>query len=324
MKVIIPVAGVGKRLRPHTESMPKPLLEVGGRPILDHVVRPLDGLDVDEVVFIIGHLGDKIRRHVRRHYSFKARFVEQDRLLGLGYAVSIALCEKEPGPVLILLGDTIVDCEMRDFISAGDYVLGVHEVANPHRFGIAELAGGFVSAVQEKPEDPKTNLALIGLYYFADAAGLKTALARLVQSGMTTSGEIQLTDALAAMLADGVKFVPYNISHWYDCGERETLLATNRFLLDRMESSGAPDGSTVTPPVHIDSSAVIIDSEIGPYVSVGVGARIENSVISNSIVASESEIVNANIRDSLVGTKAVVRGRQGVVNIGEHSEIDDD
>lgn len=322
MKVIIPVAGIGKRLKPHTDSIPKPLLEVGGQPILDHVVKPLDGLEVDEVVFVVGHLGEQIRNYVQSTYSFKVRFVEQDRLLGLGYAVSVALQEIDSGPVLILLGDTIVECNLQKFVNAGDCVLGVHEVPDPERFGIVELSEGYVLSLEEKPAKPKSNLALIGLYYFRDAAGLKNELDCLVKSGHTTNGEIQLTDALAAMLAEDARFVAYDTGPWYDCGTKETLLATNQFLLEKMDSAGPVDRCTLIPPVHLDASAVVTDSEIGPYVSIGAGANLNRCVISNSIVGRDCELENVAIKNSLLGPKAVVRNRSGVLNIGEHSEIE--
>ena len=322
MKVIIPVAGIGKRLKPHTDSIPKPLLEVGGQPILDHVMKPLDGLDVDEVMFVIGHLGEQIRKYARDNYSFEMRFVQQDHLKGLGYAVSMALQEIDSSPVLILLGDTIVDCDMQKFVNAGECVLGVHEVSDPERFGIVELSGGYVSSLEEKPEKPKSNLALIGLYYFNDATGLKNELHRLVASGHTTNGEVQLTDALAAMLAGDSRFVVYDTGPWYDCGTKETLLATNRFLLGRMDSAGPRDGCVLIPPVHLDVTAVVTDSEIGPHVSIGAGANLNRCVISNSIVGRDCELENVAIKNSLLGPKAIVRNRSGVLNIGEHSEIE--
>lgn len=322
MKVIIPVAGIGKRLKPHTDSIPKPLLEVGGQPILDHVMKPLDGLDVDEVMFVIGHLGEQIRKYARDNYSFEMRFVQQDHLKGLGYAVSMALQEIDSSPVLILLGDTIVDCDMQKFVNAGECVLGVHEVSDPERFGIVELSGGYVSSLEEKPEKPKSNLALIGLYYFNDATGLKNELHRLVASGHTTNGEVQLTDALAAMLAGDSRFVAYDTGPWYDCGTKETLLATNRFLLGKMDSAGPRDGCVLIPPVHLDVTAVVTESEIGPHVSIGAGANLNRCVISNSIVGPDCELENVAIKNSLLGPKAIVRNRSGVLNIGEHSEIE--
>lgn len=322
MKVIIPVAGVGQRLKPHTDSRPKPLLEVGGRTILDHVLKPLEGLEVDEVIFVIGHLGSQIHNYVNLNYSFKATFVEQDRLLGLGYAVNMALDRIDGGPALILLGDTVVDCNLEAFVAAGEFVLGVHEVSDPKRFGIVEMSDGFVKAVEEKPGKPKTNMALIGLYYCSNSEILKEELDQIMQSGHTTSGEIQLTDALASMIGRGVKFVAHNVPHWYDCGTKETLLSTNRFILDRMDSPVTSERFQVVPPVFVDPTAAVENSIIGPFVSIGAGAKVSGCTISNSTVGSEAVLENSVIKDSLVGPKATVRNFKGVLNIGENSEID--
>lgn len=322
MKVIIPVAGVGQRLKPHTDSRPKPLLEVGGRTILDHVLKPLEKLDVDEVIFVIGHLGLQIHNYVKLHYSFKATFVEQDRLLGLGYAVSMALQTVNSSPVLILLGDTIVDCDLARFVAAGEFVLGVHEVSDPQRFGIVEISDGFVKSLQEKPEKPKTNLALIGLYYCSNSDTLKEELDQLVQSGHTTSGEIQLTDALASMIGRGVTFVTHTVPNWYDCGTKETLLSTNRFILENMDSPITSKQFQIVPPVFVDPTAVVENSTIGPFVSIGAGATVTCCTISNSTVGAQAVLENAVIKDSLVGPKAIVRDFEGVLNIGENSEID--
>ncbi len=323
MKVIVPVAGVGNRLKPHTDSRPKPLLEVGGRTILDHVLKPLDGLDLDEVIFVIGHLGNQIADYVRTNYSFKANFVEQDKLLGLGYAVNVAMQEVTDGPVLIILGDTVVACDLSEFVAAGEYVLGVHKVPDPERFGVVETENGIVTAVVEKPPQPKTDLALIGLYYCAESAMLKEELSRLVQSGRTTSGEIQLTDALASMIERGVNFVAHPVPHWYDCGKKETLLSSNQYLLKKMnESSPKVGNSRFISPIFVDDTAVVSNSTLGPFVSVGAKANISGCTISNSIVSSDAVLENTVIKDSLIGPKAIVRNFEGVLNIGEKTEID--
>ena len=321
MKVIIPVAGVGQRLKPHTDSIPKPLLEVGGRAILDHVLKPLAGLDVDEVIFVIGHLGSQIRDYVQANYSFKTRFVEQDRLLGLGYAVNMALQHVSGGPVLIILGDTVVDCDLAKFVAAGEFVLGVHEVPDPQRFGVVQLSGGLVKEVEEKPEKPKTNLALIGLYYCSSSEILKEELDKLVQSGRTASGEIQLTDALGLMIKRGVKFVAHSVPNWYDCGKKETLLSTNRFILENMDSSVSSNQCRIVPPAFVDPTATVENSTVGPFVSIGADAKVSGCTISNSTVGALALLENAIIKDSLIGPKAIVRNFQGVLNIGENSEI---
>ncbi|HOZ08850.1 MAG TPA: nucleotidyltransferase family protein, partial [candidate division Zixibacteria bacterium] len=170
IRVIVPVAGAGTRLQPHTLTLPKALLPVGGKPALAHVLEPLVPLEPEEVVFVIGHLGDQIIDYVRENYRIKARFAAQEKLLGLGYALHLALREMADGPTLVILGDTVVECDYGAFLGAGEYVLGLRSVDNPHRFGVAEVDGGRIVGLEEKPADPRSNLALIGLYYFSDTA----------------------------------------------------------------------------------------------------------------------------------------------------------
>ena len=205
MKVIIPVAGVGSRLRPHTHSTPKVLLPVAGRPILDHVLEPIARLQPEEVTFVVGYLGAEIESYIQANYSFKSRFVWQERLLGLGHAINLAVQQMTDGPMLVVLGDTIVETDLKQFIAAGEYVLGLRKVDDPHRFGIAEVANGFVSHLEEKPEHPKTNLAVIGLYYFHESQSLRKALKENSDSGLTTQGEVQFTDALERMIRNGIQ-----------------------------------------------------------------------------------------------------------------------
>ncbi|MEA2030014.1 MAG: sugar phosphate nucleotidyltransferase [candidate division Zixibacteria bacterium] len=324
MKVIIPVAGEGTRLRPHTLYVPKSLLAVGGKPMLAHILTPIETLNPDEVIFVVGHLGQMIVEYVKEHYSFKPRFVPQTRLLGLGYAIYLALKDiDDNSPVLIILGDTIIDCNNHKFIDAGDNVLGVKSVNDPHRFGIAELDDGWIVGVEEKPTNPKSNLALIGAYYFKQSAPLKKALEKIVYGGATTNGEIQLTDALQIMIRDGVKFRPYQIDNWYDCGERETLLGSNQYLLTKLPPPVPIDGSVLTPPLYISPSAQISKSIVGPYVSISEGAIIENSIVTNSIIGEHSHISDAILEESITGFNAVVKGNKKRVDIGDWSEIDD-
>ena len=168
MKVVIPVAGAGKRLRPHTHSQPKPLLPVGGKPIIAHLLDPIVKLDPEEVIFVIGYRGQQVREFVEKNYRFKATFVQQDRLLGLGYAVNLGIRDLPPGELLIVLGDTVVECDLQKVIAAGENILGVLPVKDPQRFGIVEVADGRVTRMVEKPDHPASNLAIIGLYYFRD------------------------------------------------------------------------------------------------------------------------------------------------------------
>ena len=320
MKVIVPVAGVGSRLRPHTHSTPKVLLPVAGRPILDHVLEPIAKLQPEEVAFVVGYLGAEIEAYVRANYSFAARFVWQERLLGLGHAINLAVQQLSDGPMLVVLGDTIVETDLNKFIAAGEYVLGVRQVSDPHRFGIAELRDGYVARLEEKPSNPKTNLAVIGLYYFQESQSLRTALKEHSASGITTRGEVQFTDALERMIKAGTRFLPYEVSGWYDCGKKETVLETNRHFLNAQPSSAAREGCTILPPVYIADSARITASVIGPYVAISDEAVVENSVIRNSIIGPRASVRNLILHDSLVGSNATLNGVSSVVNVGDSSE----
>jgi glucose-1-phosphate thymidylyltransferase len=324
MKVIVPVAGVGTRLRPHTYSQPKPLLHVAGRPIIDHILEPVVRLNPEEVVFVIGFMGDQIEEYIRRHYSFPCRFVTQDHLLGLGYALNLALEQITGGSLLIVLGDTIVDADLRAFVSAGSNVLGLRQVEDPSRFGIAEIKDGRIVGLVEKPDKPKSNLAVIGLYYFKDGTPLKSALAQHVKSGKTTRGEVQFTDALELMIRNGTTFVPYEVQNWYDCGKKETLLDTNRHLLDGMKTVPAGERCVINPPVHIAPTARVTNSVLGPYVSVSEGASISNSIVRNSIIGENATVESVILEDSLVGSRTVVRGKRRILNVGDSSEITQD
>ena len=322
MKVIIPVAGIGTRLRPHTHSIPKPLLEVAGKPVLSHVLDPTLALNPEEVIFVVGYKGKDIETFVREQYSFRSRFVYQDRLLGLGYALDLALTEAGDDPVLIVLGDTIIESDLGELVEAGDNVLGLMQVGDPKRFGIAEIRDGVVVGLEEKPENPKSNLALIGLYYFRNPNRLKWALEEIIRSGKTTKGEIQLTDALELMISEGVQFHTYEVQGWYDCGKKETLLDSNSRLLLKGDPPDPIEGSLLIPPVYIAADATVTNSIIGPNVSISSGTTVENSIIRNSIVGSQTTITNVVLDDSLVGSEVTVNGESRKLNIGDSSEID--
>ena len=232
LKIIIPAAGIGKRLQPHTLTTPKPLIPVAGKPMLAHILDPLVELDPAEVVLVIGHLGEQIVDYVEKNYSFKATFVEQENLLGLGYAVNVALQTINPGPVLIILSDTIAKIDLKKFIVSGQNAIGLKEVTDPRRFGIAITENNSIIEFEEKPSDPRSNLAIIGLYYINDSKILNQHAEKIIALDKRTSGEIQLTDILDSMLSNGNDFTPYVVENWYDCGKVETILETNRLLLN--------------------------------------------------------------------------------------------
>ncbi len=320
LKIIIPVAGVGTRLRPHTYTVPKPLLPVAGKEMLAHVIDPLLCLNPEEVIFVVGYLGDQIVSYIRHKYDFKATFVEQKELLGLGYAVGLALREITPGPAMVVLGDTIARTNYEDFITAGD-TIAVKKVRDPRRFGIVVVDNGRIIEFEEKPQQPRSDLAIIGLYYFRDSDILKKYVDKLISSGKTTRGEIQLTDALDLMVRDGHHFRPFEVSGWFDCGKKETLLATNRELLEDNSETADYPGSIIIPPVYIAPSASIEDAVIGPNVTIMDDSIIKRSIIRNSIVSAQTSVEDSLLEDSLVGFKAVVRGHFRSINVGDSSEV---
>jgi glucose-1-phosphate thymidylyltransferase len=321
LKIIIPVAGEGTRMRPHTYTVPKPLIPVAGKEVLAHVLEPLFALDPEEVYFVIGHLGDRIEEFVKSTYKIKACFVEQKELLGLGFAIHLALQKIDSGPVLIILGDTIARTDFSEFVKSEGNVIGVKAVKDPRRFGVAVVDNGKIIAVEEKPQTPKSDLALIGLYYFQKIDALKAQLARLIAMGKKSSGEIQLTDALQFMLNSGELFHPFIVDGWHDCGKKDAFLETNRVLL--AESAFVRDcpGSIIIPPVSIAPSAVVEESIIGPNVSISEEARINRSIIRDSIICKRASIDFSMLESSIIGERAVVKGKFNHLNVGNSVEI---
>ena len=322
MKAILPVAGIGKRLRPHTLNIPKALLNVAGKPILGHIIDGLLEMGVTELIPIIGYKGELIREYLTSTYRMPITFVEQTEQKGIAHAVSLARPYADRSELIIILGDTIIKTDFKRVPREGDWVLGVREVADPERFGIAELEGGHVARIVEKPEHPKSNLALIGLYYFIDSTPLFAACADVIGRNITTKGEYQITDALQLMIDRGTRFKPYRIDGWYDCGKVETLLETNRVLLEDLKPCGARDGSIVIPPCYVDPESSIVSSIIGPYVSVAKGCEIRHSIVENSILNEGSVIENVMLEGSVVGAYAEVTGRHGSLNVSDYSQID--
>jgi glucose-1-phosphate thymidylyltransferase len=323
---IIPVAGVGSRLRPHTHTVPKALINVAGKPMLAHILDELDALGIREATLVVGHMGDLIRHFVEHHYRhFDVRYVEQLDRQGLGHAVHLTRGAQPGRRLLIVLGDTIFRADFGEVIASPVSLIGVKAVDDPRRFGIVEIAAGNrVTRLIEKPEQPTSNLAIVGIYYIANGDALYACLDELIRRDLRTRGEYQLTDALQLMLERGEKMGVFHVQGWYDCGQPETLLATNRALLDMQGGGGGTADGTgvVLAPVAIDPSATIISSIIGPHVSVAAGAVVRNSIVRNAII-NESAIVEDVLLDaSVIGDHAVVRGAFKKLNVGDSSEVE--
>jgi glucose-1-phosphate thymidylyltransferase len=324
LKAIIPAAGIGTRLRPHTYTLPKALLYVAGKPIISHILDDVVPLGMSSIVLIVGYKGDLIEEYVRKQYpDLNVDFVVQEERKGIGHAVDLTRVHADAGePLLIILGDTIVKTDLGALVESKTNVLGVKEVADPRRFGVCEVKDGFITRLVEKPKDPPSNLALVGLYYFLDSKPLFEALREEIDKGIMNHGEYQITDALQMMIEKNEKFVPYAIDEWFDCGKPEAMLATNRRLLDDAAAAApAIDGSIVIPPVSISPAAEIVNSIIGPYVSIAEGTVVHNSIVRDSILAEESTVRDTLLESSLVGAKATIQGGFQQVDVGDSSEI---
>jgi glucose-1-phosphate thymidylyltransferase len=321
MRAIIPVAGFGSRLRPHTYTTPKVLLNVAGKPIIGHILDKIIEDGFDEATIIVGYLGEMVRDYVQSNYRIKVDFVEQMETKGLAHAIYLASGTYTDQPILIILGDTIFDVNLKPVLLEPFSAIGVKSVADPRRFGVVELQDSFATRLIEKPENPTSNLAIVGLYWIRHPKLLEECINELFVNDKRTKGEYQLTDALELMLERGEKIKTFPVDGWYDCGKPETLLATNRHLLDHRHEDVRIDGVIVVPPVYVSKSAKITHSVIGPYATISDDAIISESVIRNSIVGDAAQVHRALLNDSLVGNNALVEGTFQCTNIGDSSEI---
>ena len=320
---VIPVAGVGTRLRPHTHTQPKVLLHVAGKPILAHILDDLPKLGIHEAVLIVGYMGEQIQAYVARHYAgLKVHYAFQPERLGLGHAVSLALPHVGERPVLIILGDTIFEADLGKVLSGGVASIGVKPVDDPRRFGIVETNGsGRVTRLVEKPEHPSSNLAITGIYYFTVGKPLFEALDELQRKDIRTKGEFQLTDAMQILVERGETLTTFPVEGWYDCGKTETLLETNRVLLTKRGGRVAIEGSVVHPPVAVAPGAVVENCILGPHASVAAGAKLRNAIVRDAIINENAVVEDILIEGSVLGENAVVRGAFKRLNVGDSSEV---
>ncbi|HYM82011.1 MAG TPA: sugar phosphate nucleotidyltransferase [Candidatus Limnocylindria bacterium] len=320
---IIPVAGVGTRLRPHTHTLPKVLLHVAGKPILAHILDDLPSLGIDEAVLVVGYMGELIEQYVNARYRhLQIHYADQPERLGLGHAVSLAAPHVDDRPILIILGDTIFEADLKGVLSGPTASIGVKAVEDPRRFGIVEVDDrGRVTRMVEKPEHPTSNLAITGIYFFTHAQPLFTALEELQNRNIRTKGEFQLTDAMQLLVEKGEVLTTFPVEGWYDCGKTETLLETNRILLGKRGDGVVIPGTVVHPPVSVAAGAVIENCILGPHVSVAAGARLRNAVVRDSIVNENATIEDILLEGSVVGENALVKGAFKRLNVGDSSEV---
>lgn len=329
MKAIIPVAGVGMRLRPHTYSQPKPLIPVAGKPILGFIIDRLVEAGFNEFIFVIGYLGEKIEGFVEENYpDLTTYFVLQHSREGLGHAIWLCrdIVQEDEG-VFIALGDTIFDADLEGVLSAEGSALGLKKVDDPRDFGVAEIdKDGGITRLVEKPTIPKSNLALVGLYKIIESKALFKALDANINISYKTQGEFHLTDALMLMIKEGIRFNSFKVSNWYDCGKKEILLETNAILLKKKGGKAsadfAYDNTIIIDPVSIAPGCRISNSIIGPNVTLGEGAIVDYSIIRDSIIGNHSNIEDVVLHHSVIGSDANIKGLSQSLSIGDNTEID--
>jgi glucose-1-phosphate thymidylyltransferase len=328
MKIVIPMAGYGTRLRPHTWSKPKPLVTVAGKPLLGHVLDMFAALpSIDEAIFVVGYLGTQVQDFVARAYpGLKTRYVEQTEMLGQSHAVWLAR-EGLRGPMLLVFVDTLIDADLSGLAGEkADALAWVKAVPDPRRFGVAETGtDGMVRRLVEKPKDLGNNLALVGFYYLREAERLIAAISTQMEQRQMLHGEYFIADALNILLQQGLKMRVQPVEVWHDCGKPEALLETNRYLLEHGRDNSAAvaqrPGVVVVPPVYVDPTATIAEAVIGPHVSIGAECEVRRSIIQNSIIDGGSQIIDTALSASLIGRDARVVGRYRSLNVGDSSEI---
>ena len=334
MKAVIPTAGKGTRLYPHTHTKPKPMVRLAGKPILGHILANFESTPIDEAVLVVGGpMKDQVVEYTQSEFGdrFECHFVEQESAEGLGHSIYQAEPVVGDESMVIALGDMLFRQEYGEFLAAHDSFdgvdasIGVKPVDEPQHYGVVEKRDDRVASLVEKPDDPPSSLAISGVYVVEDSRALFDALGRLVDNDRRgAGGEFQLTDALARMLDQGAEMATFEVEDWYDCGRPETLLEANRVLLDMRESSDTHDvrNAVVVEPVDIGDDVDLEGSVVGPHVSVDDGSTIRHSIVRNAIVGRDSMLSAVNLEGSLVGDNATVTDSANNLNIGDNCTVD--
>lgn len=334
MKIIIPMAGMGKRMRPHTLTVPKPLICVGGKPIVQRLVEDITrvcGEKVDEIAFIIGPtFGTEVEKNlleIASQQGATGKIYYQEVALGTAHAIMCA--EKSiSGKTVVAFADTLFKA---DFVMDTDQdgVIWVQKIEDPRQFGVVKLdEKGFITDFVEKPEHFVSDLAIIGIYYFKDGDYLKKELQYLLDNDIKEKGEYQLTNALENMKKKGTRFVPGKVSEWLDCGNKDATVYTNQRVLEFDKGKPALRGkdvrienAVIIEPCFIGDSVIITDSVIGPHTSIGKGSKIEHSIICNSIIQDQTKISDCHIRNSMVGSNCVIKDQARDLSVGDYNHI---
>jgi len=331
MIAIIPVAGIGTQLRPHTYSQPKSLIPVAGKPILGYIIEQLKTVNINDFVFVIGYLGEKIKEYVDANYpDINKKYVVQESREGLGQAIWLTKNSiPKDSEVIIVLGDTIIDANINTILESENSVLAVKRVEDPRKFGVAQIdESNKIIQVAEKPKIPKSNMALVGLYKIKEYANLINVLEENIKQKNKSNNEYLLTDGIQQLIAKhNVVFEAFKVDNWYDCGQKEVLLQTNALLLKRKKKNGAKNlknvhNTIIVEPVIIGKDTIISDSIVGPNVTIGNNAVIKNSIIKDSIIGDYTNLKSIMLHQSLIGNDTDIKGASQCLNIGDNTELD--
>ncbi len=338
MKIIVPMAGRGSRLRPHSLTVPKPLIPVAGKPIVHRLVSDIAkvlGEPIEEIAFILGDpafFGDDVvasLKELAQGLGAKASIYRQDQPLGTGHAI---MCAKDSlsGPAVIAYADTLIRADF-DLDKSADSVIWVKQVDQPEAYGVVKLnTDNEIVELVEKPKEFVSDLAVIGIYYFKDVGVLKNELQLVLDNNIINGGEYQINDGIKQMMAKGMKFVPGKVAEWMDCGNKAVTLETNKRMLGFLEKDGeeliansvALENANIIEPCFIGENVVLKDTTIGPYVAVGDNTKIVNSTIKNSLIQTNSKIINANLDNAMIGNHVVFNGEFKAISIGDYTVLE--
>lgn len=328
MKAVIPVAGAGTKLRPHSYTQPKALIPLAGKTVLSIIIDQLREAGINEFIFIVGYLGEKIQDYVKTKYpGLQAHYVHQVDRQGIGHAVKLTRSIVNHDEIFVVLGDTICEYDIQEVMSSPHSMLGVRKVDDPRDFGVAEIdEDGFINHVVEKPQIPKSNMALVGIYKIKESEEMFQCLENNIRQGLRTQGEYSLTDALDCMIKLGAKFQSFKVENWFDCGRKETMLESNAVLLKKfgshIEEEHEFENTVIIKPVSIGAGCNIKNSIIGPNVAIGENTTIDYSIVKNSIIGSFSNLFDIVLDDSIIGSDTNLRGESRSLNIGDNTSID--
>ncbi|OON66734.1 sugar phosphate nucleotidyltransferase [Hymenobacter sp. CRA2] len=334
MKIIVPMAGMGKRMRPHTLTVPKPLIPIAGKPIVQRLVEDIAkvvGEPVSEVAFIVGRFGTEVEQNlikIAESVGAKGTIHYQDEPLGTAHAILCAQSALD-GPVVVAFADTLFKADFTLDTSA-DGTIWVQRVEDPRPFGVVKLnEQGQITELIEKPQEFVSDLAIIGIYYFRDGEYLKRELQYLLDNDIRDKGEYQLTNALENMKNQGAVFIPGRVTEWLDCGNKDATVYTNQRYLEYLREAGEDTvsksakltNSVIIPPVYIGENVVLENSVIGPHVSVGDGSVVKHSVVANSIIQKAAAVTNANVTNSMIGSNASFTGTPADLSVGDYNAL---